>query len=104
MFRQIPPRVEYDLTEKGRSLAKVLLSLAQFGMVNLMDKPTSGETMDPEFIFSAMPAVFLPSAARGLKATYRVDISGKDGGTWYVIVSPKGCRVTTEDQARAPDV
>lgn len=104
MFRQLPPRVEYDLTDKGRSLETVLQSLAQFGMINLMDKPVRGEILDPEFIFNAMPAVFLPSAARGLKATYRVDISGKQGGTWYVIVSSKRCRVTTEDQPRVPDV
>src|SRR5687768_11607210 len=71
MFRQLPPRVEYSLTEKGQSLEKVLQSLAQFGMINLMDKPVRGESLDPEFIFNAMPAVFLPSAARGLKATYR---------------------------------
>lgn len=104
MFRQIPPRVEYDLTDKGRALEKVLQSLAQFGMINLMDKPMRGDLLDPEFIFTAMPAVFLPSAAHRLKATYRVDISGKDGGTWYVIVSPKSCKVTTEDQSRVPDV
>ncbi|HVF12265.1 MAG TPA: winged helix-turn-helix transcriptional regulator [Actinomycetota bacterium] len=104
MFRQLPPRVEYDLTDKGRSLETVLHSLAQFGMINMMDKPTRGEILDPGFIFDAMPAVFLPSAAHGVKATYRVDISGSQGGTWYVIISSKRCRVTTEDPTRVPDV
>lgn len=104
MFKQLPPRVEYDLTDKGRSLETVLHSLAQFGMINLMEKPAKGEVMDPEFIFNAMPAVFLSSAARGLRATYRVDISGKQGGTWYVIVSSKACRVTKDSKNRVPDV
>ncbi len=104
MFKQIPPRVEYDLTDKGRALEKVLQSLAQFGMINLMEKPTRDEALDPEFIFHAMPAVFRPSAARGLNATYRIDISGSQGGTWYVTVSPKSCRVTNEEPRRVPDV
>ncbi len=31
MYAEIPPRVEYDLTERGRSLAPVLAALADFG-------------------------------------------------------------------------
>ena len=31
MYPEIPPRVEYDLTERGRSLAPVLAALADFG-------------------------------------------------------------------------
>ena len=31
MYAEIPPRVEYDLTETGRSMLPVMLALADFG-------------------------------------------------------------------------
>ena len=31
MYAEIPPRVEYDLTERGRRLSPVLSALADFG-------------------------------------------------------------------------
>lgn len=103
MFRQIPPRVEYALTDKGRGLDSVLASLARFGMQHLMARPSKGEVVDPELIFQAMPAVFIPSAAKGVDAVYRIDLDGKLGGTWFVDVSSKRCRVT-QQKSREPKV
>ena len=34
-FNEIPPHVEYSLTEKGRTLSNVLLAIADWGMENL---------------------------------------------------------------------
>ena len=36
-FRELPPRVEYSLTDRGRSLERVLESIAGWGMQHLMD-------------------------------------------------------------------
>ena len=33
-FNEIPPHVEYSLTEKGRTLSSVLLAIADWGMEN----------------------------------------------------------------------
>ena len=33
-FNEIPPHVEYSLTEKGRTLSNVLLAIADWGMEN----------------------------------------------------------------------
>ena len=37
MYPEIPPRVEYYLTDRGNSLMLVLKSLGEWGMANLMD-------------------------------------------------------------------
>ncbi|HBQ96061.1 MAG: helix-turn-helix transcriptional regulator [Firmicutes bacterium] len=37
VFAEIPPRVEYELTTKGRALAPIVESLRQFGETWLLD-------------------------------------------------------------------
>jgi len=37
-FNEIPPRVEYELTELGRSLTPVLNEMEKWGMQNMIDK------------------------------------------------------------------
>jgi DNA-binding HxlR family transcriptional regulator len=37
-FNEIPPRVEYELTELGRSLTPVLNEMEKWGMENIIDK------------------------------------------------------------------
>lgn len=41
-FAEIPPRVEYHLTEKGRALADIMTAIQQFG-----ERYLSAETPDP---------------------------------------------------------
>lgn len=42
-YREVPPRVEYELTEKGRDLVPVLAALAQWGNRHEPGGPRSGE-------------------------------------------------------------
>lgn len=102
-FKQLPPKVEYALTERGRRLDVVLASLSQFGMVNLMGHLERTEVIDPELIFQAMPSVFIPSSARGVKAVYEFNITSRRGGTWYVAIGRSSCKVS-KSQPREPDV
>ena len=37
-FKEIPPRVEYSLTELGESLSQVLDEMAAWGKTNVLDK------------------------------------------------------------------
>lgn len=37
-FNEIPPRVEYELTELGKSLAPVLYEMEKWGMENIINK------------------------------------------------------------------
>jgi len=46
-FAEIPPRVEYDLTEKGRALADIIEAIKQFGDRYLSEDETSSTTSRP---------------------------------------------------------
>jgi DNA-binding HxlR family transcriptional regulator len=46
-FAEIPPRVEYELTEKGRALADVLKAITQFADRYLSEDETSSSTSRP---------------------------------------------------------
>ncbi|KAF0117704.1 MAG: yybR [Hyphomonadaceae bacterium] len=36
IFAQVPPKVEYSLTERGKSLSPILFALAKWGKANLI--------------------------------------------------------------------
>lgn len=38
-FNEIPPRVEYSLSELGKSMAPVLAAMEKWGMENILNKP-----------------------------------------------------------------
>jgi DNA-binding HxlR family transcriptional regulator len=42
IFPQVPPKVEYSLTEKGLSLSPILLALKEWGEANLPMPPAQG--------------------------------------------------------------
>jgi DNA-binding HxlR family transcriptional regulator len=46
-FAEVPPRVEYSLTERGRSLAPHLDRLADWAQVHLADRLTSDPSREP---------------------------------------------------------
>lgn len=42
-YNEIPPRVEYSLTEKGKSIVPNLINLAKWGLENMEDEPNCSE-------------------------------------------------------------
>lgn len=51
-FAEIPPRVEYDLTEQGRALADIMSAIEAFGARYLADEPQA----EPPSAQSAIPS------------------------------------------------
>jgi putative sterol carrier protein len=50
---------------------------------------TAGERVDstPQEVFDAMRGSFEPSKAKGVHARYQWDLSGPDGGQWWIEVN-----------------
>ncbi|MBV8083637.1 MAG: transcriptional regulator [Chloroflexi bacterium] len=93
-FRELPPRVEYSLTERGRSLEPVLESIAGWGMEHLMDEEFPCDRVAPDLLFFHLPRFFCPDKAGGVSATVEVRLEGDGGGTWWVQVDRGTCAVS----------
>jgi putative sterol carrier protein len=64
----------------------------------------NSDGVTPELLFKTMPMAFRRDRADGLRALYRVDLSGDGGGSWWVQVADGTCRVHEEDPGEEPDV
>jgi hypothetical protein len=88
-YREVPPRVDYELTERSRELAPVLGELARWGYEWAWSSPRQSERVDLGAIFRLAPGLLNAASAatgsvelevsdgpNGSPATYRVTMSG----------------------------
>lgn len=97
-FREVPPRVEYDLTERARDLLPVLGELARWGYTWTWSAPREGEQVNVDAIFRLAPGlVRLPVEVRGeLELTIE---DGRDQGPVTFKVTASRGSVTVEEAA-----
>jgi DNA-binding HxlR family transcriptional regulator len=70
--RTLPPPAAstvYELTEYGAGLREALYALARWG-ARTIGPPGPDDELYPEWGMNALPALFVPEAARGLTETY----------------------------------
>jgi DNA-binding HxlR family transcriptional regulator len=121
-YREVPPRVDYELTERSRELAPVLGTLARWGYDWAWGPPRPSERIDVGAIFRLIPGLANGNSASGTieltvadghagsPAVYRVTMSqgkaqiaeGGDGGSeaqlsgtaaaWIQALAPVGDR------------
>lgn len=65
-YREVPPRVDYELTERAQALLPVLGALARWGYRWAWDGPRGDEAIDIGAIFRVAPGLIAPGDARGL--------------------------------------
>jgi len=88
-YREVPPRVDYELTERSRELAPVLGELARWGYEWAWSPPRSSERVDLGAIFRLAPGLIdgssdtsgtvdleVTDGSSGTSASYRVTMSG----------------------------
>lgn len=74
-YREVPPRVDYELTDRSRELAPVLGELARWGYEWAWGTPRSSERVDLGAIFRLIPGLF----DRASDASGRIDLIVTDG-------------------------
>jgi DNA-binding HxlR family transcriptional regulator len=62
-YREVPPRVDYELTERSRELAPVLGELARWGYEWSWGPPRTAEAVDIGAIFRLIPGLHHPDGA-----------------------------------------
>lgn len=72
-YREVPPRVDYELTERARALMPILGELARWGYEWAWSPPRTSEAIDIGAIFRLAPGL--------------VDVRGRRGVVEFVVVS-----------------
>lgn len=81
-FREMPPRVEIELTERGRELLPVAGALARWGMRHQWSEPADGERVRAEALLRQLPAL-LGDETNLPGGTVEVVLAGEDDRACY---------------------
>jgi hypothetical protein len=101
-YREVPPRVDYELTERARELAPVLGELARWGYEWAWGPPRPSERVDLGAIFRLIPGLISSqSSARG---TVELTVSDGNGGepmSYRVTLSPGSATISERGEGSA---
>jgi DNA-binding HxlR family transcriptional regulator len=95
-YREVPPRVDYELTERARELMPILGELARWGYAWAWGTPRQSEAVDIAAMFRLAPGLVHPSA--GLHGTVELTVEDGDESTVYRLTAADS-RVVVEQQA-----
>jgi DNA-binding HxlR family transcriptional regulator len=90
-YREVPPRVDYELTERARDLVPVLAALARWGYAWAWGAPRRGEEIDVGAILRLAPGLLSPPAQ--LHGTAALTVTGRSKGDaerTYVLTATDG--------------
>ena len=86
-YREVPPRVEYELTERAYALLPVIGEVARWGYDWVWSAPRASERVDIGAIFRVAPGLLQPPPV--LNATVSVVVEGEEGES-YVLIAEDG--------------
>lgn len=101
-YREVPPRVDYELTERARELTPVLGELARWGYEWAWSPPRSGEDIDLGAIFRLIPGLIAP----GNQASGTIELTvsdARDGepASYRAVLSREGATISEGGEGRA---
>ncbi len=97
-YREVPPRVDYELTERARDILPVVGALAEWGYAWTWGPPRPGEAVDIGAIFRASTGIAVPAHMRNGSADLVVKASGEDH---HYTLRASGGALTIEETAEA---
>jgi DNA-binding HxlR family transcriptional regulator len=101
-YREVPPRVDYELTERARELMPVMGELARWGYAWAWGAPRGEEAVDLGAIFRLAPGLL---GDAGLTGTLTLELSDPGAGRpgAYTISLSAGGASVREGTAERPD-
>jgi DNA-binding HxlR family transcriptional regulator len=104
-YREVPPRVDYELTERSRELMPVLGALARWGYDWTWGTPRPGEDVNVGAIFRLAPGMLTPAAGTEGMVELVVDARGDIPERHYQLTLAGGrVEITELDQPESePD-
>jgi DNA-binding HxlR family transcriptional regulator len=104
-YREVPPRVDYELTERSRELMPVLGALARWGYDWTWSAPRPGEDINIGAIFRLAPGMLEPPAGLSGMVELVVDARGDlPERRFQLTLADGGAHITEHAEAeREPD-
>jgi DNA-binding HxlR family transcriptional regulator len=103
-YREVPPRVDYELTERARELAPVLGELARWGYEWAWGVPRPNERVDVSAIFRLLPGLVAPDGPLTGTVALTVTDGQADGPAYSLLeISPVGAALTETPEAPRAD-
>jgi DNA-binding HxlR family transcriptional regulator len=100
-YREVPPRVDYALTERAEELMPILGELARWGYEWAWSEPRSSESVDLGAIFRLTAGLIRKPETEG---TVELIVSGPDGEHRYTVTLKPGSTASMrETAAEAPN-
>jgi DNA-binding HxlR family transcriptional regulator len=101
-YREVPPRVDYELTERARDLMPILGALARWGYDWVWTEPRDGEDIDIGAILRLAPGMLtMPKSLRG---TVAMRATGKQARPRDYLLTVADGQVSIEEREEAsPD-
>jgi DNA-binding HxlR family transcriptional regulator len=97
-YREVPPRVDYELTQRSRELLPVLGALARWGYDWAWTAPRDGEAIDIGAILRIAPGLI--DVPANLSGTAELVVLRPDGATrHYAITVARGEAAIAEEEA-----
>jgi hypothetical protein len=104
-YREVPPRVDYELTERSRELMPVIGALARWGYDWTWSAPRADERVEIGAILRTAPGLL--SLAKSVKGTVACLVEGERGRDRTYVLTAGGGSVTIselpDDAAASPD-
>jgi DNA-binding HxlR family transcriptional regulator len=98
-YREVPPRVDYELTERARDLLPVVGALARWGYRWTWGPPRAGEAIDVGAIFRTVPGMHIPGGVRG---TIELTVRRPNGDLKRYVLRESGETLAIEERS-APE-
>ena len=100
-YREVPPRVDYELTDRARDLLPILGALARWGYEWAWGPPRASESVDIGAILRLAPGLIFPKSVATATAQLTIlDGRGDEPVSYVLTISPE--QVAIEE--RAPDL
>jgi DNA-binding HxlR family transcriptional regulator len=99
------PRSQYQVTEKGRSLEPIILSIARWYLIHGLDDlqvdANRFSATSARSVLESLPFMVREERAQGVDLTFEIRLTGLGGGVWTVRVADGACTVTPGFAERA---
>ena len=102
-YREVPPRVDYELTPRARELMPVLGELARWGYEWAWSSPRGSESIDLGAIFRLAPGLIRAAGARGTVELAVTDGGQEESSPAYTLTLSDGQVMVEERAAEQPD-